>query len=52
MPSLNDVDALRRRAFVVVFVGAGEFYAGDFVNGGIVGDAQEFGQHFLAQLFS
>src|SRR5690242_6601425 len=38
-------------AFVVVVVGAGKFYACNFVDCRIVNDAEEFWQNFLADLF-
>ena len=38
----DDLHALCRGAFVVVVVGAGEFHAAHFVNGGIVHHAEKF----------
>src|SRR5260221_3004038 len=44
-------NALRRNAFIVEFVGSGQFHSGHFGLGGIVHDAQEFRNDFLADFF-
>jgi len=44
---LNHIHALRRCAFVIERIGAGEFHTADFLNRRVVGNTQEFWQHFL-----
>jgi len=47
---LDDFDALRGRAFVVVIVGARELHTGELANGGSSATLKKFRQHFLVDL--